>query len=136
LKFKIPLSFLRSKPLLSEICFVVGFSDVDTLKGDLPFFVRITTRPAVISPNSTDGTPVITSIDSKLEAERLRVSTPEVVPDKLLFGDSLIPSTSTAVPKLPFPSPPLMLNTLCVIRLGLTVLPPGNKLMMSVGLIT
>ena len=109
--------------------------DIVTVQGVLPFLVLIFTTPEVISPYSTEGTPVMTSTDSTLEEAMLLVAAPfiwlveENWPKEPLF-ESRTPSTSTAVPKEALPSSAVearMLNCCSLVRLGLVVAPPGIR---------
>ena len=124
-------------PLLAETCFMFGLVESVTVYGVLPFLVLIFTTPDVMSPYSTDGTPVMTSIDSTFVDAMLLTEAPEtpavvfVKEAKLPLFERRTPSTSTAVPKDTFPASPepeRMLNVWFVRRSGLRVAPPGSRL--------
>ena len=137
-------AFPREKPLLAETCLLLGFVDIVMMYGVFPFRVLIFTMPEDMSPYSTEGTPVMTSMDSTFVEAMLLVLTP-LAPELLLENalneallESLIPSTSTAVPNEALPlspillSPARMLNCWSPSNDGLMVRPPGRRLLTSV----
>lgn len=92
------------------------------------------TIPLLRSPYSTDGTPVITSMDSMFSVRIFLVSEPLGSPKEALFP-TRTPSTSSAVPKAAFPAdepPSRRDSTLFTVRSGFIVFPPGRRALTSV----
>ena len=99
------------------------------LRGVRPLRVVTFTIPLPRSPYSAEGTPVMTSTDSMLSTEMLRVPAP-AMPPKLALPPIRTPLTSTAVPKAALPAvepEERREKELSVVRSGLMVLPPGSS---------
>ena len=74
--FKAPLFLPNSKPVPAEKAYTFLFVFAFTRKGSRPALELMITAPEVKSPYSTEGIPRMTSTDSMLSVEMLRISKP------------------------------------------------------------
>ena len=135
-----------------EPIYTFGLALAVMRRGSRPALEFIITAPDVRSPCSTEGMPRITSIDSILSVETVRMSIPVVAEtpppvavvlpamvgfmvDRLALLDSGAPSRIIAVPSEFIEPEPRMLAVLAALRFGSVDNCPGNSDMTSLRLV-